>query len=414
MTTQGQGVPVSSIGAMIGGMYGGPWGAVIGYGVGAIVDATTNRDDPARPDNKDLKQVAVAEGAPLATAFGTVRVPCVLRYVSPVLRPHQQGGGSGKGGPGGNQALYIYRGDLYYAACVGPIEQIENVRINSKRTFTGTSTIEIDNFAVQAAHRTTSLFPGPTQNGATTWYFISFLEIKSPNGGPDLTQFKAGNTIDITGWTAPYTKNNSLVHNASSLGPALVFSVREDETTGETYVKIQCSASGAGTGTNGLTPPSFPADTHFTEFPDGTGGQTINIHQKFQRHNSATMDPPRLYLGDALQNADPTLVALEDDDTVPAFRHTAGIVLNNIDLSDFGNAPPVVVEATVRVKTNHTLQEVIESVCAGAGLAGEVDASACSAIIVRATSTSGLSRYRRSSSPCSSPTTCSCTTSTAC
>jgi len=366
-------------------------GGVIGATLGAYIDANVifAPDSPDIPKPQDIKTSAAAEGSPLPTAFGTTRVPCPMLWVSD-SRAQTHGSGGGKGGQGGNIPYYTYRCDVAYACCVGPVEEIEEVYINAKRVFSSTGVIDVSGFAVQAAIFTYQLYHTGTFSGQTNWVRDSYLRIKSPNGGPDLMQFVVGNKVTISGWTAPYTKNNSAVHNVGFAEPAEIFSKSHDESTDETFITIKLTQVGAGTGSNGLTPPAF-TDV-FDNFPNGTGGQTIRIQQTNPLFNPARMDDAKPHNGSATQNPDATILTLEPD--APGFRGMAYIVLKNLDLSDFGNSPPVLVEARVRVKTNHTLQEVIESICAKAKLTGEVDASACASIICKGYSYLGAQSVR--------------------
>jgi len=59
----------------------------------------------------------------------------------------------------------------------------------------------------------------------------------------------------------------------------------------------------------------------------------------------------------------------------PGYRGWAYAVIEDLQLKDFGNTPPMPVEALTKVKTNETLASVCETICAAAGVDTEHDMS---------------------------------------
>ena len=72
-----------------------------------------------------------------------------------------------------------------------------------------------------------------------------------------------------------------------------------------------------------------------------------------------------VYGGGDVQTADPILNATVG--TQPGYRHSAYIVLEDLQLAEWGNSVPPV-EALVAVKAGQTLADVAEAICAAAGI----------------------------------------------
>jgi hypothetical protein len=69
----------------------------------------------------------------------------------------------------------------------------------------------------------------------------------------------------------------------------------------------------------------------------------------------------------------------------PGYRGWAYAVIEDLQLKDFGNAPPMPIEALTKVKTNESLASVCESICAAAGIdtVRDLSSSALNDLVVR-------------------------------
>ncbi len=90
-----------------------------------------------------------------------------------------------------------------------------------------------------------------------------------------------------------------------------------------------------------------------------------------------------VYGGGLEQVADPILEATIGDQ--PGYRGSAYIVIEDLQLKDFGNSVPVPIEALVKVKTGETVASVAEAICAASGIDHDSDMSstALSGLVVR-------------------------------
>lgn len=76
-----------------------------------------------------------------------------------------------------------------------------------------------------------------------------------------------------------------------------------------------------------------------------------------------------IYGGGLVQGVDPVLAAELDEDN--AYLRSAYFVIEDLQLADFGNSVPNDIEALVVAKSNQTLAEVADAICAAAGIDAE-------------------------------------------
>lgn len=85
-------------------------------------------------------------------------------------------------------------------------------------------------------------------------------------------------------------------------------------------------------------------------------------------------DSIRFYRGVATQPIDPTMESALGVGNVPAYRHTSYLVINELQLADFGNFMPNI-EIEVEAHSSITVADIVRDICARAG-ATEVAATA--------------------------------------
>lgn len=89
---------------------------------------------------------------------------------------------------------------------------------------------------------------------------------------------------------------------------------------------------------------------------DAAGGET-----------HAVFDVLRFYPGNGTQNPDPTMEAALGAGNVPAYRHTAYVVLTDLQLADFGNTLPNI-EMEIEAQASKSVGAAVKEICALAGV----------------------------------------------
>jgi hypothetical protein len=105
-----------------------------------------------------------------------------------------------------------------------------------------------------------------------------------------------------------------------------------------------------------------------SETLDGNGRLVRRKYAKNKYCKSVTV-----YGGGFDQVADPILVTAIGPQ--PGYRGWAYAVIEDLQLKDFGNTPPVPIEALTKVKTNESLASVCETICRAAGIDATLDLS---------------------------------------
>src|SRR5690606_16779791 len=81
----------------------------------------------------------------------------------------------------------------------------------------------------------------------------------------------------------------------------------------------------------------------------------------------AVFNTLRVYVGNVTQQVDPTIEAQEGVGNAPAYRHTAYIVLDTLQLADFGNAIPNI-EVEWEAHDEISVAAVVRDICRRAGI----------------------------------------------
>lgn len=115
--------------------------------------------------------------------------------------------------------------------------------------------------------------------------------------------------------------------------------------------------------------------------PDGTATDSTNLGVKYTRSNGAHSfcDSITIYPGSAVQTVNDTLQSLHGADDVPAYRHTAYVVFENMALADYGNGVP---NLEFEYETNYpTVKDAVEHLASFADVT--VNANALASIPLR-------------------------------
>jgi len=120
---------------------GGPTGAQVGAMIGSVVGGMVDPTNVQGPRLGDLSVQSSAEGAPIALAFGAVRIAGnVLQCSEKRERAHRE---SAKGGP--TTTTFTYSVDVAVGLCVGPIVGVRRIWANNKLIYDATATASAAN-----------------------------------------------------------------------------------------------------------------------------------------------------------------------------------------------------------------------------------------------------------------------------
>ncbi|MCC7169575.1 MAG: hypothetical protein IT459_03925 [Planctomycetes bacterium] len=293
----------------------------------------------------DLSLSAAEEGAGWAYAAGpTVRVPCQVIWCSDLIEEKDTSHGGAKGGSGGEFVQYKYGSHVAIGLCEAeqPISRVLKIFADAKTIFDASPDLTVGPSTAIGATAQTSV----TLIGAGTFKTNYYLKITAGLSGPDLSIFKSGSVLTVSGFASALNNGEFPVTKAAD----------DLDSSGVkigTYVKVELAAAGTTVG----------------------AGASITLFQKNPQYSKKQMTAtPTFHLGGATNEPDELIDAREGGNT-PAFRDRAWARLKKLYLFDFGNRIPNF-EALVEVQTATTVGDELERVCARAGMASsEYDAS---------------------------------------
>jgi len=285
---------------------------------------------PPQPSGPRLDELALqtaSEGAPIRRALGQgTRIAGNIIWVNePVEHVHEVGGGKG-GGPGGNSGsiVYTYTSDIAVGICEGPIDSgaLKQIIVEGKRIYQAAGTIQFtsDELAVVAV----------TIQGTPT---VTYAVVSSPSTGPDLSQFVIGTSLTASGFTNGANNGSWNVIGTTGVAGA---------TTSVVLANSSRVAEAAGA-TATLT-------------------QTITTQVDTKYCSGVSF-----YRGDQSQTVDPLIGAAEG--TTIAFRKTAYAVIEELNITEFGNRIPQI-HFIVEPEAGATYQSVIEDIAQDSGYTG--------------------------------------------
>lgn len=295
----------------LGTVVGGPLGGFIGGAIGAYIDnvylfpALFPPEDIKGPRLGELQLQAVDEGSPIFRCYGPeIKVPGTLLWVGDIIevKREEEVGGKGGGGGGSGQKVinYEYFIDVGVGVCHGTIIEFTEIWADSKKVYNEAAPVSIASTQISVETWETYV----PFSGTVDQYF---MRLKSPNGGPDLTQLKSGVNVTTAGFV-----------NAGNNGTR------------------KCSASKLN-GDGSTQADLIDDDTAVDE----SAGASVTITQPVEKYDKGKVQQGfNLYLGDGSQTADPKIEAAEGAGNVPGFRHIAYFVAKRIALASFGNRIP--------------------------------------------------------------------------
>jgi hypothetical protein len=304
---------------------GGPVGGYIGAAIGSYIDNALLFPPPdvKGPRLDGFALGTATEGSPVNFCLGPAnRVPGALIWSAP---PHEDKHQQGKGGP--SATTYSYWVDIAVEFCGNPIESFETIWANGRPIYKAHPNIDIVSTQIVATTYTDNHGWGEQ---------VTFVDVysifTSPSGGPDLSQFQAGKDITSSGWS---TAGNNVT--------ARVVKSSKDALTGISYVHFRNSSAAAD-----------------------AGGESVTLHQTLPNFNSDKIYGFTFYLGTETQNADPIIQAYEGTSKVSGNRGAAYVVIQGLQLEDFGNQLPQMQAEVVEASTR-TLATAISKILDRAG-----------------------------------------------
>lgn len=282
---------------------------------------------PKGPRLDELQLQTASEGAPIRRALGAgTRVAGNIIWIDePVEHVHEVGGGKG-GGPGGNRGsiIYTYTVDIGIGICEGPIDSnaLKQIIVEGKRIFQAAGTIQVT--SNQLTVTSVTIVGTPT---------VTYMTISSPPSGPDLSQFVTGTSLTTSGFSSG--GNNGSWNVIGTTGTP-------------------------GANTSVVLANSTPANE--------AAGSTATLTQTITAQvNTQYCSGVSFYRGDQTQTVDPLIAAAEG--TTIAFRKTAYVVIEELNITEFGNRIPQI-HFLVEPENAGTYQSVIEDIVQDHGYTG--------------------------------------------
>jgi len=286
------------VGTVVGSIIPIPGAQFVLTALGAYIDqqfllpALFPQPDIEGPRLNELRIQNAEEGAPMNFLVGpNNRVAGTIIWVSDLIEVEETSGGGGKGGGGGSQTIgYNYFVSVAIAfAGRQQITSLDKIIAEGKKIYESGVDQNVSSNQIECDKISGNI-----------------TDLKSPNGGPDLSVFKAGLTIDVSGFS-----------NGANNGTFDVISSSFNAATGTSRVRIDNGAA-----------------------VDEAAGQSVTLFQDFPDFTTADMKDITIYLGTDTQAADPLIESFEGAGNVPGFRGLAYASIEELSLRQHGNRIP--------------------------------------------------------------------------
>ena len=303
-------------------------GGVIGAAIGGYIDNTFlfPAPDTKGPRLNDLAFQSGSEGAPLPVVLGSSRVPGAVIWKSKLIKTEHEAGGKG-GGP--TQTTYSYSVDVAVAICEGPIYRVAKIFANGNLLYNADADVSISSNQIACTRTEVNTWNSFLNAYQTTVY----QDLTSPSGGPDLSQLVSGKNCVVAGFA-----------NANNNGTFRVLSSSLDEVSGNSTARLRNA--------NAVTATSSP---------------TITITQDLAEFSPNKAASFTFYTGTTTQTADPLIESYEGTGEVPAYRSTAYVVIERLQLGDFGNSMPQLQFLVEQVSGTKTLADAVSDIMLASG-----------------------------------------------
>ncbi len=325
---------------------GGPLGGAVGATLGGLIDQTIlipelfGNDVPVneQPRWESLRLQNASEGAAVFKLYGASnRIAGTVIWISKVrvVKTEEEVGGKG-GTPSGINITYQYFVDLAIAIGKGPINAVIKILADDKNIATLAKTVAVTSGDALI------------DNVALPTYKKALLKAVIP--GLDLPGFVRDLDITVSGFS-----------NSENNGTFFVEWVKEASFVDSTVVQFR-----------------IRRDTDVFIDESGASVNLLQVQPEFFNLCNSVV----FHDGSETQTADAIIEAEEED--VPAFRGTSYIVIENMNLTEFGGRIPnftLFVEADP-VSPIFTVGDCIARILTEAGLLpSQFDATACVALL---------------------------------
>lgn len=250
------------------------------------------------PRLEDVQLQTAYEGAGINFCLGQKSRPAGnIIYIRPTLRETkhtESSGGGGKGGGSGGKSSstwYTYSTDIAVIVCEGEIDSVVKIWGDAKLIYNVRGEVTFTDSTLSAEDKNI--------DGK------GHLVITSGPAGPDLSQFATGHDVVVSGWT--------------EVGNNGTFRCNKVE------------------GSSGSTTKIWLRDHTAT---DELAGASVTLTQTPAGLYSRYADDITIHTGGASQAADSFLQSEQNAADTPAFRNRAYVVIENLQLADFGNRIP--------------------------------------------------------------------------
>lgn len=236
---------VSQLGAtgFAGAIFAGAAGALGGFIDNQLLFPLFSKDQRPRqlvgPRITDFQVQTASEGTPVPFSQGpSNRVAGNIIWQSPlkeVVRTEtEQVGGGGKGGGGGAEVstkTFTYFVSVAVAVGEGVIQNIDKIWADGLLLSKEDSDVDLAASTLLSATVIRIFSNGGTLPGNDSLLRTVKLRITSPNGGPDLSQFRSGKDVVMSGWSE--SQNNGTFRVlSSSIDTGTGISIMDVETNG--------------------------------------------------------------------------------------------------------------------------------------------------------------------------------------
>lgn len=284
-----------------------------------------------------LDQIQVShqdEGAPANfIVAGSPRVEGTVIWGSDVDAVAIKKNTGGKGGGEKRVVGYNYLWDCAVAVSIGQLSTIDRIIIEGK---------EIYNRSPNVTYTSSVLSVAVVSSGSATR-----MRINSPSGGPDLSRFRSGYDIVISGFA-----------NAANNGTFRCRGSSKDRATGASYVLLKRSSAVVE-----------------------SAGASVTLTQALPTFDPAKVTAITIYTGTSSQTADPLIEAQEGVGNVSGYRGTAYVVFEKLNLADYGNRAPQAFNFIVSAASAN-LSTAVQTIFTRTGLSsGECDVTGLSGTV---------------------------------
>lgn len=287
----------------------------------------------------DLNVAGVSPGNPIIKVFGQMKVPGQMIWTTPLSETvTTTESSSGKMGMSPQQKTITttYSVCAAWAICQGPIAQINRIWANQKLLWINTAALAAEGETFDTAYYA-ELDRLCNQEGMTD-YSAAYVS----------AYFFAWNNFITYGMVPVYTMEIATAYVSGHPAP------QYDDDQKEQVGRLS----------NGqIPPPTLEVMYLFTVMTGGWNTDVFYLNLFNPRYAALNV-----YTGTDSQMPDPILQQYMGVGAVSGYRNTAYVVIDTLQLADFGNAVPTLTFEVVTKNTPTYLHDVVEDICYDAGL----------------------------------------------